>query len=85
MRLALTFGLTLLLAGCAAPPPAPEADAGAQAAKPEKPEKPEKVAEKDDAPKGNGTLLYDVVNRGSRRAFDVFHLGEHGGNDQGHS
>ena len=31
--------------------------------------------------KGNGTLLYDVVNRGSRRAFDVFHLGEHGGNN----
>ena len=34
-----------------------------------------------DPAKGNGTLLYDVVNRGSRRAFDVFHLGEHGGND----
>lgn len=31
--------------------------------------------------KGNGTLLYDVVNRGARRAFDVFHLGEHGGNN----
>ncbi len=34
-----------------------------------------------DTAKGNGTLLYDVVNRGSRRAFDVFHLGEHGGNN----
>ncbi len=31
--------------------------------------------------KGSGTLLYDVVNRGARRAFDVFHLGEHGGNN----
>jgi hypothetical protein len=26
-----------------------------------------------DPAKGNGTLFYDVVNRGSRRAFDVFH------------
>jgi hypothetical protein len=34
-----------------------------------------------DAAKGNGTILYDVVNRGARRAFDVFHLGEHGGNN----
>ncbi len=34
-----------------------------------------------DTAKGNGTLLYDVVNRGARRAFDVFHLGEHGGNN----
>jgi hypothetical protein len=34
-----------------------------------------------DTSRGNGTLLYDVVNRGARRAFDVFHLGEHGGNN----
>ena len=34
-----------------------------------------------DTSRSNGTLLYDVVNRGSRRAFDVFHLGEHGGNN----
>ena len=34
-----------------------------------------------DTARGNGTLLYDVVNRGARRAFDVFHTGEHGGNN----
>ncbi len=34
-----------------------------------------------DMAKGNGTLLYDVVNRGARRAFEVFNLGESGGND----
>ena len=34
-----------------------------------------------DMAKGNGTLLYDVVNRGARRAFEVFHLGANGGND----
>lgn len=34
-----------------------------------------------DAQRGNGTLLYDVVNRGARRAFDVFHLGAGGGNN----
>lgn len=34
-----------------------------------------------DATRGNGTLLYDVVNRGARRAFDVFHLGPGGGNN----
>ena len=34
-----------------------------------------------DPAKGNGTLFYDVVNRGSRRAFDVFHVGAPGGND----
>ena len=28
--------------------------------------------------RGNGTLLYDVVNRGARRAFEVFHLGAAG-------
>ena len=31
--------------------------------------------------RGNGTLLYDVVNRGARRAFEVFHLGAAGGNN----
>ncbi|MDB5809819.1 MAG: hypothetical protein JWN94_1941 [Betaproteobacteria bacterium] len=31
--------------------------------------------------RGNGTLLYDVVNRGARRAFDVFHVGPGGGNN----
>jgi hypothetical protein len=34
-----------------------------------------------DTARGNGTLLYDVVNRGARRAFDVFHLGAGGGNN----
>jgi len=34
-----------------------------------------------DTTKGNGTLLYDTVNRGARRAFDVFHVGENGGNN----
>ena len=34
-----------------------------------------------DASRGNGTLLYDVVNRGARRAFDVFHVGPAGGNN----
>ena len=34
-----------------------------------------------DTARGNGTLLYDVVNRGARRAFDVFHLGPGGGNN----
>jgi hypothetical protein len=34
-----------------------------------------------DAARGNGTLLYDVVNRGARRAFDVFHVGPGGGNN----
>ena len=34
-----------------------------------------------DPARGNGTLLYDVVNRGARRAFDVFHLGPGGGNN----
>ncbi len=33
-----------------------------------------------EAARGNGTLLYDVVNRGARRAFDVFHIGPGGGN-----
>ncbi len=33
-----------------------------------------------DAARGNGTLLYDVVDHGARRAFDTFHFGEHGGN-----
>jgi len=31
--------------------------------------------------RGNGTLLYDVVNRGARRAFEVFHVGAAGGNN----
>ena len=31
--------------------------------------------------RGNGTLLYDVVNRGTRRAFDVFHVGAEPGNN----
>jgi len=34
-----------------------------------------------DVSRGNGTLLYDIVNRGARRAFDVFHVGENGGNN----
>ena len=34
-----------------------------------------------EASRGNGTLLYDVVNRGARRAFEVFHVGAPGGNN----
>ena len=34
-----------------------------------------------DMQRANATLLYDVVNRGSRRAFDVFHFGSAGAND----
>ncbi len=34
-----------------------------------------------DMAKGNGTLLYDVVNRGARRAFEVFHVGALSSND----
>jgi hypothetical protein len=34
-----------------------------------------------DPARGNGTLLYDVVNRGARRAFDVFHIGPGSGNN----
>jgi len=34
-----------------------------------------------DTAKGNGTLFYDVVNRGARRAFDVFHVGGEPGNN----
>ena len=30
---------------------------------------------------GNGTVFYDVTNRGSRRAFNTFHVGGDSGND----
>jgi len=31
--------------------------------------------------RGNGTLLYDVVNRGRRVALSMFNLGATGGNE----
>ena len=34
-----------------------------------------------DITKGNGTLLFDVLNRGNKRLFAVFHVGGHSGND----
>lgn len=34
-----------------------------------------------DLSRGNRTLFYDVVNRGSKRAFAVFHIGASTGND----
>lgn len=34
-----------------------------------------------DPTKANGTLLYDVLNRGGKRLFAVFHVGDHGGNE----
>jgi hypothetical protein len=34
-----------------------------------------------DMSRGNRTLFYDVVNRGSKRAFAVFHVGASTGND----
>ncbi len=34
-----------------------------------------------DMSRGNGTIFYDVTNRGGRRAFDAFHVGANPGNN----